>query len=159
MTTANFVETPPSEPQPQTSSRFRWPANYYSSPPGGRMLPAWVPLGCGGLALLILVIVFAGGAYLARGGFAQLLDLTFGMTMGEMRGMYQPDVSAAQEQDLEREIKTMRENLRTERLSVTKIQPLLQTMERSTSDEKLHANEVGQIIAAAQKVNASAKRK
>jgi hypothetical protein len=156
MTTANFVEAPPSEPQPQPPSGFRRPADYYSTPPPPRALPQWVSFGCGGASALIIVIVFAGGSYLARGGFIDLMDMMFGMTMGEMRGMYAADVSAAQKADLEQQIKSMREHLRGHEISIAAIQPLLKTMQKATSDEKLHANEVGQIIAATRKVNSSA---
>lgn len=153
----DFVETPPTEPQPPTPSGFRRPADYYSSPPGPRVLPAWVPMGCGGVSILIIAIVFGGGAWLAGGGFTEMMDMMFGMTMGEMRGMYQADVSAGQKEELEAGIKTMREHLRHERISVQSIQPLLQTMQKATRDEKLQANEVGQIISAVRKVNATAK--
>jgi hypothetical protein len=159
MTTANFIETPPAEPQPKPASGFRRPADYYSTPPPARALPTWVSFGCGGLSALIVVIVFAGGSYLASGGFIDLMDMMFGMTMGEMRGMYTADVSAAQKAELEQEIKSMREHLRDHQISVASIQPLLKTMQKATSDEKLHANEVGQIVAAVRKVNAAAKKK
>ena len=158
MTTANFVESPPSEPQSEPPPASHRPADYYASPPRPRLLPRWVSFGCGGAALFILIVVFAGGAFLAGGGFRDLMDMMFGMTMSEMRGMYTTDVSAPQKAELEAEIKTMRGHLRADRISVSGLQPLLRTMQKATADEKLHANEVGQIVAAARKVNASAKK-
>ena len=158
MATTNFAETPPTEQQLKPQSGFRKPADYYSSPPGPRALPRWVPLGCGGLSLLILVVIFAGGAWAASGGFIQMMDLMFGMTMGEMRGMVQPDVTAAQKKALEDEIKTMREHLRAERISVQSLQPLLQTIQKTTADEKLKSDEVETIVTATRKVNATAKK-
>lgn len=157
MTTANFVETTPAEPQPKPQSGFRRPADYYSSPPGPRALPRWVPLGCGGLSIVILLGIFAGGAWAARGGFVAMMDLALGMTMGEMRGMYQADVAAEQKKALEDEMATMREHLRTERISVQSIQPLLQTVQKTTADEKLKADEVETIVRATRQVNATAK--
>jgi hypothetical protein len=159
MTTANFVETPPTETAPQPAPSSRRPADYYSSPPGTRIFPQWVPFGCGGASVLVLLIVFLGGSYLAGGGFTDLMDMMFGMTMGEMRGMYQADVQPAHKEQLEAEIKTMREHLRTERISVQSLQPLLQTMQKATADEKLTADEVGKILTATRRVNSSAKPK
>jgi hypothetical protein len=159
MTMESFVETPPAAPQPQPASGLRRPADYYSAPPAPRALPRWVPYGCGGVSLLILILVFAGGAFLARGGFTDLMDMMFGMTMGEMRGMYAADVSAGQKAELEAEIKTMREHLRAGKVNMSTLQPLLKTMQKATADEKLNANEVGQIVAAAKKVNGGAVKK
>lgn len=153
-----FVETPPTEQQPPTASHSGRPADYYSSPPGPRALPRWVPLGCGSLSLLILVIVFAGGSYFARGGFTEVLDLMFGMTMGEMRGMYQKDVVDAQKKTLEAEMKTMRGHLRAERVNVRTLQPMLKAMEKATGDSKLTAKEVDELVAAMRKVNTTARK-
>lgn len=157
--TTTFVEPPATElpPPPPPPSGFRRPADYYSSPPNPRLFPRWVPFGCGGLAILVLLFVFAGGAWLSGGGFIDMMDLMFGMTMGEMRGMYQKDVTAAQKEQLDTEIKTMREHLRAQRINVQSLQPLLQTMQKATADEKLNADEVGKIVSATKKVNASAK--
>jgi len=134
------------------------PADYYSSPAPERVLPPGVSYGCGGAALLVLILVFAGGAFLARGGFTQVMDLVFGMTMGEMRGMYAPDVTAAQKKSLESEIETMRGNLRGERVSVQSLEPVLNAIRRATSDKKLDGREVEWIVAVTRKVNAAVKK-
>src|SRR6185436_16953514 len=94
------------------------PADYYSSASPERVLPQWAPYGCGAASVLILILVFGGGAWLAGGGFTQMMDLVFGITMGEMRGMFAKEVTAAQKQSLEREVETLRQNLRDERVSV-----------------------------------------
>jgi len=132
------------------------PCDYYSSASPERVLPAWAPYGCGAAALLILILIFAGGAFLAHGGFTEVMDLVFGMTMGEMRGMYTADVTAAQKQSLEREIETMRRLLREEKISVQSLQPMLKTIQKGTGDQKLTAGEVERIVAAARKLNAAA---
>jgi len=134
------------------------PCDYYSSASPERVLPAWAPYGCGGAALLILILVFAGGAFLARGGFTQVMDLVFGMTMGEMRGMYTADVTPAQKKQLEDEIALMRKNLREEKISVQSLQPVLKTIQKGTGDQKLSGKELEEIVAVTKKVNAAQPR-
>jgi|SRR6185436_6574779 len=131
------------------------PCDYYSSASPERVLPAWAPYGCGAAAVLILILVFAGGAFLSRGGFAQAMDLVFGMTMGEMRGMYTAEVTPAQKKALEEEIETMRRLLREEKISVQSLQPVLKTIQKGTGDQKLSAHEVESIVAVTKKVNGS----
>ena len=129
------------------------PSDYYSSASPQRVFPAWVSFGCGAASLLILILVFSVGAYLASGGLAQVMDWTFGATMGELRGMYTPEVSAAQKQSLDAEIETMRKNLREEKLSVQSINPILQEIRRATSDQKVDAKELESLLATTRKVN------
>ena len=145
-------------PEPLPQRRFLWPADYYSGPTPTPVLPRWAPYGCGGAAVLVLIIVFVGGAFLAGGGFVQLMDMVFGMTLGEMRGMYNPEVAAVQKTALENEIEALRKNLREEKISPASLDPVLQAMRRGTSDEKLTAAEVQEITAAAKKANAAKKR-
>ena len=136
--------------------RFNRPADYYSSASPQRVLPEWAPYGCGGASLLILIIVFVGGAYLSRGGFVQLMDVAMGMTMGEMRGMYQKDVTAAQKEAVDREIETMRKYMREETISVQALKPVLDAIAKATKDEKVNAREAQMIASTTRKVNATA---
>ncbi len=133
------------------------PADYYSSASPERVLPQWAPFGCGAASVLILIIVFAGGAWLASGGFTQMMDLVIGMTMGEMRGMLAKDVTAAQKDALEREIETLRKNLREEKVSVQKLQPLLEAIRKATDDKKVDPREVDSLTALAKELNAKPK--
>lgn len=139
--------------------RFIWPADYYSSATPKPVLPGWAPFGCGAASVIVLILVFAGGAFLATGGLLQLMDLTFGLTLGEMRGMYTPEVTASQKKALETEIETLRKNLREERMSAASIQPVLEAMRRATSDEKLNPKEMAAITEAAKKANQSSSRR
>ena len=85
-----------------STRRFEWPADYYSGPVRAPILPKWAPFGCGGLAVVVLIIVFAGGAFLSSGGFVDLMDFVIGMTASEMKGQYAADVPAAQRKALRR---------------------------------------------------------
>jgi hypothetical protein len=138
--------------------RIYRPADYYSGPSPERVLPRWASLGCGAASVLILVLVFAGGTYLAHGGFTELMDLVFSMTMGELRGMYTKDVTAPQKKSLDDEIETLRANMRNEKITVQSIQPLLKDIQKVSADKKVDAHEVEQLLAEAKKVNARAKK-
>lgn len=148
------VETPTEGPAAPPPRRVYRPADYYSSAAPERVLPQWAPYGCGAASVLILLLVFAGGAYLSHGGFTEMMDLVFGMTMGEMRGMFAKEVTAAQKQALEREVETLRQNLRDQKVSVQKLQPLLEAIRKATGDKSVDAREVERITALAKQINA-----
>jgi len=148
---------PASEPATPPQRRFRWPADYYSSATPRPVLPQWATFGCGAAAVVVLIIVFAGGLFLGGGGLAQLMDFAMGMSLGEMRGMYTPDVTAAQKETLDREMEAMRVGLREKAIVVKDIQPVLQTMQKSIRDEKMTPAEVDQLTAVVRKANASRK--
>ena len=138
---------------------WRRPADYYSSGAPERVLPQWAPYGCGGAALLVLILVFAGGAFLSRGGLFQLMDFVFGTTMGEIRGMYAKDVTKEQKDELEKEIAAMRKELRAKSIRVERVSPLLETIRKVTADEKITRAEMDMILAAVKKVNKSSSRR
>ena len=132
---------------------WRRPADYYSSGAPERVLPQWAPYGCGGAALLVLILVFAGGAFLSRGGIFQLMDFVFGTTMGEIRGMYAKDVTKEQKDVFEKEIAAMRKELRAKAIRVERVSPLLETIRKVTADEKITRAEMDTLLAAVKKVN------
>lgn len=142
----------------QLAAPFRRPADYYSSATPEPVLPRWAPFGCGAASVLVLVIVFAGGAWLAGGGFTEFMDFVFGMTMSELRGMYDPAVTDEQKKSLEDEIAKLRKNLREDRVSAPALDPVLRAIRSASADEKIRGDEVQAITAAARKLNATAKR-
>lgn len=155
MTTANFEETPPPEPTPRGVRR---PADYYSSPSPERVLPQWVTLGCGGLSVLALIVIFAAATWISSSGFGQFIDMSLGMTLADMRSRYAKDVSEADKKELETEVEAMRVSLRAEKIATTKLQPFLQELSRSTRDGKVTTDEVNRITAEAAKVNQTVKK-
>ena len=138
-----------SEPETIGERRFAWPAEYYSGPSPVAVLPRGVTFGCGAASIVALILVFAGGAFMAAGGLVQLLDLTLGMSMGDVRGMYTAEVTPAHKTELENAIEQLRVGLREKKVSVAQLQPVLETMRKGVSDKKLTANEVQAIAAAA----------
>jgi hypothetical protein len=152
MATGNFDEAgiPPAQ-RPASVRSFRLPADYYSAPLSEvkPVFPAWVPWGCGSLAAVVLLLMFAGGVFLSGPRLATLIDLMLSMTIGEMKAMYQPDVTAAQKDAFDAEMKRMREGLRDGKVSVQKVQPFLQTMQKAIGDEKVSGPELEQMTKAA----------
>ena len=147
------ISDPAPAPESLPNRRFLWPAEYYATPTSQPVLPRWVSFGCGAASLAVIVLVFVGGAWLSSGGFAQFLDLAFGMSLGEMRGMYATDVTDAQKKTLEQEIETMRTNVRQHKLPPKNLQTVLQTMQKAMGDNKLTVAEVTSITEAARKAN------
>ncbi|MDQ3283262.1 MAG: hypothetical protein M3Q69_17835, partial [Acidobacteriota bacterium] len=115
-------------------------------------------LGCGGASIVVLLLVFAGGAFLSGNGFSQFLDMTLGITVGQMRGMYAGDVSAARKKSLEAEIETMRTKLREQKVSIPNVQPFLLTMRDAMDDKRVTEAEAAKIEETARSVSAKAKK-
>jgi hypothetical protein len=131
---------------------FRVPADYYSAPLAEvkPVFPKWVPWGCGSLALIVLLMMFTGGAMLSGPRLAAVIDLVLGMTIGEMKAMYQPDVTEEQKQSFDAEVKTMRERLRDGKLGVQKVQPFLKALQKAIGDEKVTGAELTGLTKTAQ---------
>ena len=113
-------------PEITESRRFSWPAEYYSAPSGVPRTPRWITWGCGAASLAMLAGIFLLGVVLRGGGFTTFIDFAIGMSLGEMRGQFAPDVSDQQKSRLEAEIEAMRTALREEKISVAAIQPFLE---------------------------------
>ncbi|MEA2489224.1 MAG: hypothetical protein QOH21_1016 [Acidobacteriota bacterium] len=160
MTTANFGETTPPEPPPITPApAFRRPADYYSAPTPEAAFPQWLSLGCGAAALVVLIIVFAAGGWLSSGGFGEVMDLTIGMSLGELRGMYAKDLQAVDKDALEKAVETMRKNVQEKRVDVASLRPFLQQLSASMRDGTASADEVRRLTATATRINAGARKR
>lgn len=143
-------------PENSDSRRFLFPADYYSIPARNPVLPRWAAYGCGGAAVVFLALLFAAGAYLSAGGFTKLMDFTFGMSLGEIRGMYGDDVTAARKKSLEREVERMRELLRAERVELAEAQSVLQLIQKAITDGVVTADEAKRLERAVMKINENA---
>jgi hypothetical protein len=144
-----------SESETADERRFEWPAEYYSGPSPNAVLPRGVTFGCAAAAVVALILVFAGGAFLASGGLAQFMDFALGMSMGDVRGIYTSEVTSAQKDELEKAIEQLRAGLRDGTVPVAKLDPVMQTMRKGISDKKLTPAEVQALAAAARKAAVS----
>jgi hypothetical protein len=113
------------------------------------VLPRGVTFGCGAASIVALILLAIGGAWMASGGIVDVMDMAFGMSMGEVRGMMASDVSAADKKALEDAVETMRGRLRDGKMPVAALNPVMETMRKGISDKKMTAAEVRALTAAA----------
>ena len=140
-----------SSPHAEPPRTFRLPADYYSTPPADvrPLFPKWVPLGCGTASAVLLVLLFAGGAILTGPRLAQFMDYVVGSSLGEVKGMYAKDVTADQKARFDTEVKQLRENLRSGKVSMQNFQPFLKLMQTVMGDKKVTHEEVDRLTKAA----------
>jgi len=138
------VTVTPSEPQPPSRPLpFRLPADYYGASIEARPLfPRWVPIGCGAAAALLVVVLFIGGGLASRGGMGRIMDFLLGMMQNEMVTLYSPDVPPASRKALESEMDGLRANIRTERVPIPKLDPVMSALREAIADKKLTKAEV-----------------
>ena len=150
MTTGNFDDSPAPSPAPVPPPGFRMPADYYSAPLSEvrPIFPPWVAYGCGGLAAVFLLVLFAVGAWLASGGMSIGMDFVLGQTLTEMRGMYAKDVTEADKKAVDDEFSALRKGVREETVTVTRLQPVLRAVQAVTSDKTVTHEEVEKLRAA-----------
>lgn len=145
MSSGNFDEPgPTSTPPAPAETQTVMPAEYYSTPPSEaqRIVPRGVVLGCGIASIVAVLLIFAVGAFLARGGMATFLDFALGQTLGEVRGCYASDVSDAQKQAFEGELEELRKRVRAETLPVARLSPVLTELQTAIKDRSVRAEEV-----------------
>src|SRR5690349_18397642 len=111
----------------------RLPADYYSAPLSEvrPIFPRWVPYGCGAAAAVFILLLLGAGALLSGPKLAQGVDFIVGMSLGDLRSMFTPEVTTEQRDRFEREVKAMRDGLTANRVEVAKVQPFLQAMSKA----------------------------
>ena len=127
------------------------PADYYSGPSPVAAIPRGVTFGCGAASIVALILLAGSGAWMASGGIVDFMDLVFGMSMGEVRGMYASTVTAQQKKELEEAVEVLRGSLRDGKVPVAALDPVLQTMRKGIADKKMDPAEVEALAAAARK--------
>lgn len=159
MPSGNFDEPVTATPaQTEPPRAFRWPADYYSTPVSDvrPIFPRWVALGCGTAAAVFLVVLFVGGAFVAP-HLPEIADMFLGTTLGELRGMYAPDVTAPEKARFEDEVKQLREEMRANKVSLQNVQPFLKSVASTMRDKKVTAQEVEQLTKSAHDARAKSK--
>jgi len=152
MPSGNFDEPvtpapPPALPHPQ----FLFPSDYYCAPLTDvrPIFSRRVPIGCRSASAVILVLLLAGGAALTGPRLVRLMDFVLGMSLGETRGMFAPNVTPAQKMNFETEVKRMREALRRDQISTKTIQPFLKAMQSAIADKKVTPEELERLTRSA----------
>jgi hypothetical protein len=130
-------------------SAYQKPADYYAAPaapPGRSGCPRWVPITCGVVALFALIVIFAGGAYLARGGASKLVDYAFSQVQDQISAMYSADVPTEDRDRLDQDLTALRRRAREGKVPLTSVQPLLRKMQDAISDRRLSRGEVTDLV-------------
>lgn len=155
--------TPSASSQPQ---RFRVPADYYAAPTSEvrPILSRGVKIGCGVASAALLLIIFAAGAIVAHRGIGKLMDPLLGMMSDEIGSMYAKDVTPLERKALAGEITTLREGIRTGRVPVAKLDPVMSSLREAIRDQRLTQEETEKLTKEIHAVNtapppASKKRK
>lgn len=145
----------PIQPEPASPSRVRVPADYYGSSPAEvrPIFPRWVSTGCGVTAAVLLVVAFVGGAFIAHTGVGKLMDLLLGSMQGEMAPMFAKNVSPAQRAALESEFDRLRANVRSERISIAKLDPVISAVRDASADHEITPEEAAKMTAAMKALN------
>ena len=73
---------------------------------------------------------------------ALLMDFVVGSSLGELKGMYAPDVTPQQKAAFDAEVKQLRDGLRSDKVSLQNFQPFLKQMQTVIADKKVTAEEV-----------------
>lgn len=94
-----------------------------------------MPIGCGWTAAVILVIGFTVGAIVFKTGLGSLMEMLVGSMQDEISGMYGKDVTAEQRAALKAEMDKLRENLRTEKMKVVKLDTVLEALRDASADK------------------------
>jgi hypothetical protein len=136
---------------------FRRPADYYATP-GSHLrplLPHWVPVGCGWVSLVFVILLFVAGAFAPRSG--SILDMLFGKIQDDLAQHFARDVTPAQRAAFGAEMHTMRSAARDGKLKLDRTQTFLRLATELDSDEKVDHAEADKLIAAVRDVNRSVK--
>lgn len=140
-------------PESSETRRFVLPADYYSTATPDRVLPRWATFGCGAAAFAFLLVIFLGSILISTDSLSGFFDLMIGTSVAELKGQYAADIPPTIRDSFDKEITRMRENLRGGRVSVTALQPFLQTMQQISSDRRVTAPELERATAEVRRIN------
>ena len=134
---------------------IRLPADYYAAPSREvePMFPPWVQFGCGIAAAVFLVLGFGTAAVVMHTGLGKLMAVVLDLSAAKLPSMMGKDVTPAQRQALNQELSQLSKNVETDKTSVARLQPVLQTMQDSMADQKITPQEAAKITKAAHDAN------
>ena len=124
----------------------RLPADYYSEPVSQRRIfPRWVTLGCGTVALVILIVLFAGGAWINSGGAPRLVHWFFGTMQSELFAACDRDVRSEQKTGFAAEMSALQERIIAGKANSDRVVEFLQAMRDDQADGHVSSAELEQL--------------
>ena len=150
------------EPVP-VSGGYQTPADYYSAPPEPSKksgCPRWLLFGCGGAGCLGLILIFALGAWMMKGGGGGWVS---GFLVSQLQKdadkMFAADVTPERREAMKSELTRLKGYIDDDQVDLITLQPLLGLINTSIRDQQLTAEEVESLIEELEKVNAAAASK
>jgi hypothetical protein len=158
MTIESFDPPPTLPPALPKTAPFRLPADYYSTDLSSvrPIFPRWVAFGCGTAAIALILLLVGVGGWLAGGGGVIALDWMFGQLHTELKPLLAKDVTTGQKTRLESEIKMLRANMKSGKVTFQQAQPVLQVLQKVIGDQTVTKAEVDQLNGALDVANATA---
>jgi hypothetical protein len=134
----------------------RLPADYYSAPvsESNRMLPRWVTIGCGTAALIIIVLLFAAGAFVNSGGGTRAFGWFFGRMQSEILAMCDRDVKPAQKTDFAAEMSALQQRVARGKVKSDDLLEVFRMIRDDAGDEDVTSAELDQLTAKLREINA-----
>jgi hypothetical protein len=133
------------------------PADYYCTPVAekDRMFPRWVPLGCGTASLIILIVLFAGGAFVNSGGGTRMFGWVFGRMQSELLAMCDKDVRPAQKTDFVAEMVTMEKRTEAGKVKSDDLLAVFRMIRDVAIDEHVTPAELDELTAKLRGINSA----
>lgn len=133
------------------------PADYYCTPVAekDRMFPRWVPIGCGTASLIILIFLFAGGAFVNSGGGTRMFGLVFGRMESELLAMCDKDVRPAQKTDFVAEMVTMEKRTEAGKVKSDDLLAVFRLIRDVAIDEHVTPAELDELTAKLRGINSA----
>jgi len=133
------------------------PADYYCTPveEKARMFPRWVPIGCGTASLIILIFLFAGGAFVNSGGGTRMFGWFFGKMQSELLAMCGEDVKPAQKTDFAAEMATLRERAEAGKVKSDDLLTVFRLIRDDATDEHVTPAELDELTAKLREINSA----
>ncbi|HUP66368.1 MAG TPA: hypothetical protein VM557_13915 [Thermoanaerobaculia bacterium] len=145
------------------SSGYQTPADYYSAPPEPSKksgFPRWLLFGCGGAGCLGLILIFALGAWMMKGGGGSVLS---GFLVSQLQKdadeMFAPDVTPERREALKSELTRLKGYIDDDQVDLITLQSFLSLINTSIRDQQLTAEEVESLIEELERINAAAASK
>lgn len=134
----------------------RLPADYYSSPPSQqRMVPRGLTFGCGAVALLILVLMFAGGAFVNGGGGTRLVRGFFTRIQTELLQQCGKDVKPQQKTAFAAEYSAMQDRITAGKVKSDDLLDVFKSIRDDSEDGVVTSAELEQLTGKIHAINSA----
>ena len=134
----------------------RLPADYYSSPvPEERLFPRGLTIGCGTAALIILILMFMGGAFINGGGGTRLVHAFFHRLQGELLEQCSGDVTPEQKKEFAAEFSAMQNRIAAGKVKSDDLLGVFTSIRDDASDNVITPAEIEQLTKKIHAINSA----